>query len=313
MLLFAFTSLIISSCQKKLSPEEARKHLQAFDNEIIQIATGMSQTRGWKSFQEIRNIKGFTDLAAFSNDSMAFEKARGFYEPDSLGLRFVKTAQADSLIFSAPMKDIPGKKITFFLKSFKQENTRLGFFFPTLIEGSLFAGNQQLMSIHHKGNTRHEFPENGELRLSFDNYFLNAGFNTSFRKNSATIKYSLEILKNEKQLARISGTAKTGFSKFNTFELIELKDNTFIFPLILKTHAQPGNIPAFTTEFSKEFSKNISMQVFTSHGNKKVGNIQLREKPGSDRLEFVFVYNDGSTEYLEEILLSLKKILNIKV
>jgi len=313
LLIFSTFLLYAMSCQKSLSPEEAKKHLQAFDNEVIQMANGLSQTRGWKSFQEIRSIKGFPDFSLFSNDSLAFEKLKGYYEPDSLGVKYIKTAQADSILLSVPMKDFPGERITFFLKSFSQENTRLGFYFPVLIEGGLIAGNQQLMSINHKGNTRHEFPESGELSIALDNYLLRAGFTTSFRKSSARLKYNLALHKNERPLAAISGTAKTGFSEHNTFELYELKDNTSIFPIILKTHALPKNIPAFTTEFSKEFSKNISMQAFTSTGNKKVGEIQLREKPGSDRLEFVFVYNDGSSEYLEEILLSLKKILNIKV
>ena len=320
LLIFIIITISLASCSKSLSREEGQKYLRAFDNEFIQMATRISKTDAAGSMQAlsvlpdvplpflIKNERDITSGLEVYN----FEKEKGKYLFSKEKTILDKVGESDSVCVTFPFKSKNDSLTQFILKQYSESPTSLQMMFPEAIEASIVAKNNVLANISYRAILKHDLPADAEMDISFSDFQINISLETSFQKSHGTITVKLKVMEDNKTMLSGNIVTEVKVTPDNTLVYNDKSMEFEIFPVKICFQSNQDFTNSKADRFIENFNEKSVFTIYT-HSGEKIGDVFLARIDGRDRLNMQVRYNDGYVENLEDILLSVRKILNFKL
>ncbi len=98
-------TFLFSTCKQALTPEEGRKHLRAFDNEMIQLISRMGKTDAFRAFVKL-SVADNPPIPYLNNNSAAaydFDANRGVYQLNDSSRIFERLTESKAVELIYPV------------------------------------------------------------------------------------------------------------------------------------------------------------------------------------------------------------------
>lgn len=312
-MLLCFIALLFSTCKQALPPEEGRKYLGAFDNEMIQLVRRIAKTEG---FGALISFAKRSDLPVpFMNKNTTsdynFNANKGLYYVNSKTGAVEKKAQSNVVELIYPFDSQHDTLAKFILSDYSETPTALQMTFPQKMEMKIMAGEKTLFTTHLSATFEHDFPAKMDVEIIFAAFKIRMLLNTTFRRSHAHLKMEFEIEENGKKKLSTTLTSKVKITG-NTLFYNNIDFSLEAFPIQVAyesdldfSHSDPEN-------FVEIFNKHTKIRITSLEGN-QIGSVFLAQLQGRDCLNPMFRYPDGTIENLGDVLLIIQKVLNIKI
>lgn len=312
--------LLIASCKKKLSPNEARTYLRAMDSELIQLAQRIGSTRGLNELSHLSKLEGApipfvfkgTDSLINKTETFDFHQLMGIYTWDTIDNRLVKTALADSIIVLFPSKEQAGEIFQFTLSEWKEAPSAFGMKLPEKIKASISNRERTIWNLELDLQLREGLPVKLNASSNFQAFTIKSKLKTRLRKRNSTATFQLEVIESENKMVNFQVITEVNLNKNNAIGFGRKTIEARVFPVKMIFRASDGIHMLRPEHFVEDFNKSHNIRLLTTTYN-RIGTTELRNIQGRDKLNPVIIYQDGSEETLEDLLLSARKILNFKI
>jgi hypothetical protein len=321
VLLFLIQSAIflLSACKQPLPKEDAEKHLRAFDNELISLMNSFQRTRSFLALKEIIAIDG-VPLPFFAHKSAVpggirifnFEQHKGVYDFDSISRQFYHSGVSDSIIIHYHTTQKPETPIRLIVSSYSEEATSSSMMFPTCLKACLYIGNKRTIDFAHYAKLEQQLPVEADMRIEIENYKVALDLSSRLRRAYANAKLECKISRDQDEIFHSSIKSKVGVTEEGGFYIRSLDMQMEVFPVYVKAVVDNDAINSNATDFIEEFNRHSTIEVFRSRDRRKLGDILLKTRELSDKLDYALIYEDDSSVFLEDLLLTVDNFLNIK-
>jgi len=177
----------------------------------------------------------------------------------------------------------------------------------------MFVNGINVLSIDFRGEMSHGVPVRGEFDATLAKFNLNFSQETRLFRDHGKMKSNLIISTKSKTVFENSLDAKLKLTDAGELSFSKINTNCRIFPLEIIAKIDYGKIDSYTRNFINEFNQNTSVGVYSMERHLKIGEVYLVERDKSDKLNLAVRYEDGSIEYLEDLILSVEAIFNVKI
>ncbi|PKP46309.1 MAG: hypothetical protein CVT94_15145 [Bacteroidetes bacterium HGW-Bacteroidetes-11] len=311
----------ISECSsRKATPAQSRKTLKAFDYELMQIAKQFGNTHVFEALMLARRLPGIqlpflavndtvegTDLEIFN-----LQRARGVFYYRSIDSLPEMIAQSDSLILLFPAEnDRPTEDFRIVVSSFNEVLTELGMLFPETFDALIYKGDRLVGNLSYSATFKHGMPATALLNLKAGNFDIDIQLETTFRRKKSSVAISFAVHEAGSQKVKVSIDSDVAKSESGAMAYDGKRIEIEIFPVkaVIKSDYQFSQSDAVV--FFSDFNKLSDIRLTDSESN-LLGNVKLEQARGRSRVNLMMYYNDGSSENLEDFLLTINKILNMK-
>jgi hypothetical protein len=325
LLLTAAALVLLNSCRQALSKDEAETHLRAFDNEIITLSKGLERSRTFTILKEILAIENVpVPFYAHKNSGQAstssatgiqrfdFHEHKGVYELDTISKLFFRTGISDSIIIHYGWKEDNFVPVRLIIAKYTEEASSSSLMFPTSFTAAMYVGEFLAVSIEHEARLEHQLPVEAKMRVELENYSFAMDLNTRLRKDHGKLKMAVNISKDSKELANWKFKSKISMTGEGTFFFRSINSQFAMFPVQIDADINNDAIDGNTFDYIEEFNKHSRIVASRMRDGRSLGEIKLRTREASDKLDYAFYYSDGSYLYIEDLLFSAKHLLNIK-
>lgn len=319
LLLILFASFLLPACKQPFQKDEAEKYLRAFDNELISLIKNFQHTRAFIILREILAIEN-VPVPFFAHKSeipggiqqFNFEKLKGVYDFDSINKQFILSGASDSIIINFNRKQSDDKQIKLVIAEYAEEATSSNLMFPTNLKASMFAGSKKIVEIEQVARLEHQLPLEAQLRIDFENYHLEVDLASRLRRNHANATFKVAVSRNSEKILCWLIKSKVGFTKEGSIFIRSLQTQMSVFPVFIRADIDNDAIKSNAIDFIDEFNRYSSINVFCLKDKRKLGDVRLKARESSDKLDYAFFYNDNSSVFLEDLLFTIEKLMNIK-
>jgi len=306
-------TFLFSTCKQALPPEEGRKHLRAFDNEVIQLASRIGKTEAFRALIKLSEVSNppIPYLNNSSADAYDFNASKGLYYVNSETGIFEKQADGTGVELVYPFDSKWDSLAIFTLTDYAETQTALQMIFPQKLEAKIVAGDKTLFTAHLSAAYKHDLPSKMDVEMIFSNFTIRMLLNTTFRRSHAEINVEFEFDENGENKLVASLT-----SDVNTVNNVLFYSNIDIFleafPIRLSYRSNQDFLNTEPGSFIKTFNRHTQIDISSSGGN-HIGQVFLTQLQGRDRINPMIHYPDGSIENLEDMLFIIQKLLNMKM
>ncbi|MFH1120951.1 MAG: hypothetical protein V1775_14130 [Bacteroidota bacterium] len=320
-MIFSFLIImLLAGCgQQKATRERSRKTLKAFDYELIKISNNLSKTEAFDALLFVRKLPGVQLPFLTSNDTIPgtetetfnIEHAKGIYQYQSVDSLPVKIADADSLIILFDDKNSPGNSYRLVIGSYIEKLTALGMVFPEILEANFYKNNHMIGNIHYKASFRYGMPEDINVAIKAGRFGINIKMETTFRRKKSDLEVRFDVTEDSRLL--IKGYVQSDIVKTssNTLTYNDKEIELEIFPLKLKLESDFRFMQSENNSFFNGFNRHSRINLTDNEGV-SLGHVKLEQVPGRTRVNLIMYYHDNSSENLEDFMLSVDRILNMK-
>ncbi len=320
-----FLILIISgtffhfSCKRQVPHDDAIKHLRAFDNEMLGILRNFQRTRSFKLLQEMLAVKDvpapfFAHESEFAGGVPKFSMAdkRGIYWYDSVQHRFMRQAPSDSIIINYSLHDNRNKLVQLIISGYSEEESSSSLMIPTLIQACLLIDGQRTAEITHFARVEHQLPVEARLRIEFESSRLEMDMTSRLRRTYADARIRIKAFYNSESKADGRVRSRFGFTDDGALLLRSLRVQASVFPVFVKARINNDAINPYATDFVEEFNRHSNIRVLRLRDKRTLGEILLKTREASDKLDYAFQHPQGEAVFLEDLMLTVKELMNIK-
>jgi hypothetical protein len=317
---FAIILIQSASCNRSTTAEEGRKHLRAMDSELIQITNKVSSTDAFKGLTALDNIANLPlpFRILISNDSLAipvgfdFNLHKGCYRVSKkTGIAYFERV-SDSLIVHFPLQTQFDTMAVFIITAFEESQTELQMMVPVKVNAILMARNIKLMTIDFEATIEHGFPSKMNLNMLFGQFSFEGKMSTKFRKKASSVSVNLNLSEDKKSLFKSKIISDVENSNQQTLVFNKKRMDFEIFPVQLQFSSRLDFSAISSTNFINDFNQQSTFKVKSNRGN-LIGDIFLRDVSKKDRINVFIRFGDGTEENLEELIMTVERILNMKV
>jgi|GEM_PF-3047728 len=313
--------LMTAACSRPLPEQEAKKFLRAFDNEVMQLAGRMQKTPASQAMWQLLSLKKAplpSMLSANPNQKGSskpfdFNENKGLYSYNAIGKAFVKTVQSDSIIIDFPYLSEHDTMARFVVTDYAEEATSLQLLYPIRIQAFLIIGNKVVMTLHHQGSVGHGVPVSGQMTVDFSEFSLRSVFKNKLFRGYGKVTIDVSLWSFEKQILQSVIQSKITVGADNSLVYNTLDMDIKMYPIQMKLFIDREAMDRNTKQFNEDFNRHSTIKLYTLNSNQFIGDIRLMDKIHSDKLNPAIVYNNHSFEFLEDFLLSIQKIMNVKM
>jgi hypothetical protein len=315
-------ALIVSrffSCNPSMTSEEGRKHLKALDNELIQISVRMSKSEAFKGlielgkipnlplpFKLILPVDSIKEAAAFD-----FSVHKGVYDVDSKTGIARLNRPSDSLIVHFPFQTSYDTIATFILTEYEESETALQMLFPVSMKAKLIAGDVEFLNIDFFATLEHGFPSTMDLKMTFGYFCLEGKMKTSFGKKASSTEVDLKLSEENNTIINGAIFSEIKISPDKTLIFNNKRTDFFVYPVEIKFRSGFDFSETNPASIINDFNQATIFKV-SDINNRKIGDIYLAEALKKDRVKMMIRYNDNSEDDLEDVMIFIKRLLNIK-
>jgi hypothetical protein len=309
---------LFSSCRPKLTKEEGEKQLRAFDNEMIVMSKQITESNAYRLLLQLNTIKHlplpFQFGTAVSGKSYHydFEASKGLYIYNKNLNEMIKSAPSDSIILIFPFQSEVDSVAKLVVTTYEEEQSVWNIMLPVKLEAKILLANHTVLNIHCRGEIKYGLPVDYKFEMEFSRFQMKTDLTTKLSRKKGRVEIVISILKDNSEIFKCKSNLITRMNEFQQTDYGTIKSKIEVFPLTIDMNINRDKIDAHTTHFIDDFNKNSSIWVYGNNGRTLIGKIKLKDRPNNDKLNPVIIYNDGSFEYLDELLFSVKQILNVK-
>lgn len=290
------------------------------DSELIQITNKVRSTDAFKGLIALDKI---TNLPLpfrimVSNDSLAipvdfdFNLHKGCYRVSKkTGIAYLERI-SDSLIVHFPLQTQFDTMAVFIVAAFEESQTELQIMLPVRLNAILMAQDKKLMTIDFEATIEHGFPSKMDLNMLFGQFSLEGKMRTKFRKKASNVSINLNLSEDKKSLFKSRIFSDVEISNQQKLVFNKKRMDFEIFPVQLQFSSSLDFSAISATNFINDFNQQSTFKVKSNRGN-LIGDIFLRDVSKKDRINLFIRFNDGSEEELEELIMTVKRILNMKM
>jgi len=320
LLLCLLVVVLLSGCsRRKATLDQSKKALKAFDYEMIQITKRLADTEAFEALMLIRRLPGIQLPFITSNDTIAgsglstfnMKRANGVYEYHSTDSLPEKISDSDSLIILYKNPKNQSKSYKLIVKSFHETLTDLGMVFPDNLDAEIYQNNHSIGKITLHTKFKHGIPATSDFIVDAGRIKAEIQMTTTFRRKKSNIELKFKLSEAGRLLikAGIKSDVKKTLSNSLAYDAknIELE----VFPIKVEMTSGFCFSDKISENFFNDFNKNTKITLSDEEGF-ELGQVKLAQAPGRSRVNLIMYYNDGSTENLEDLLFSVRKILNMK-
>jgi hypothetical protein len=312
---------IFAGCSnRKATPDQSRKILKAFDSELMQIARRFSNTQSFEAIMIARKLPGIQLPFLSVNDTLEgteletfnIQRAKGVFYYHSVDSLPEKIAQSDSLILIFPAgNEKKAEDFRIVVSSFSEILTDLGMLFPETFDAEIYKGDRQVGNLSYSATFKHRMPASVLFNLKAGGFDIEMKLETTFRKKKSSVEVQFTLHESGNQRIKVNIDSEvtqtaTGAMAYDG-KHIEIE----IFPLKAEIESDYQFSQSDAVGFFSDFNKLSTIKLTDSEGN-LLGNVKLVQAKGRSRVNLMMYYNDGSSENLEDFLLTINKILNMK-
>ncbi|NLN95336.1 MAG: hypothetical protein GX128_04110 [Bacteroidales bacterium] len=309
---------LTAGCNKPFPAEKARKYIKAADHEIIRVGQRIEDSDAFRAITQLYNIKtaplpGKLLYIPESNTYIMFEmnKHSGYYIQNTNGeIEFQR--QSDSLIIDFKPDGKPQTKTRFILSKYEESVTATGDIMPIKAEALIYSKGKTIFDLNLNTSIKYGFPENISLEIFAFPFSIDFKSNIKFRKHVSHLNSNASIKEGEKQLLCANIFTRVGLSEYNTLIFGKKKIKLSVYPLKLNMVSDYPFINMPVETFTYDFNQMSKMRITDYKGN-SMAHLSLKDHPERDYLNINVQYNDGSTDELEDIMLSIKYLLKFKI
>lgn len=314
-------SLIVlgCSCRQPIREDDALDLVRAFDNELIVLFNGISQTRSFELLQEILLTENvplpfYAHASEKPGDAKTFNfgSHKGVYRFDSLINQFVNLKPSDSIILYYPSKSGNSTGATLVLSNFREEKSSGNLMIPTLLKGSFSIDEKIVAEIVHTVEVKHQWPVAINFYARVEGFVLKVRLSGRLRKNISRALFEADLARDGNPKFSGKLRARLAFSDEGSLQPHSLRARISAFPVILRANVNNAAIDKYSRHFVEDLNKHCRIEVFRQRDKRKIGDIRLKQKSKSDKLDYAFYYDDSSYVFLEEELIVFREIMNIK-
>jgi hypothetical protein len=313
--------LLFSYCSSRnATPQQSRKALKAFDSELMQIARRFSNTQSFEALMLARKLPGIqlpffavndtlegTDLETFN-----LQRARGVFYYHSADSLPEKIAQSDSLILLFPADDnLKAEYFRIVVSSFGERLTDLGMLFPETFDAVIYKGDRLVGSLKYTASFKHSMPATALLSFKAGNFDFDMQLETTFRRKKSSVDFQFTVHEAGSQRIKINVDSEVTKTASGAMAYDGKHIEIEIFPLKAEIKSDYLFSQGDAVGFFTDFNKKSTIRLTDSEGF-KLGNIKLEQTEGKSRINLIMYYNDGSSENLEDFLITIRTILNMK-
>lgn len=308
-----FIAFLCATCKHALPPEEGRKHLRAFDNEVIQLAGRIGKTEAFRALIKLSEIPELP--IPFMNEKYVygydFNANKGFYHLNVKTGAIEKQAESNRVELIYPFDSKRDSLASFTLIDYGETQTALQMIFPQKLEAKITAGEKTLFTAHLSASYEHDLPAKMDVELLFANFKFKLLLNTTFYPSYAKLNIEFELEENgEKKLSTNLSSNVTTVD--NTLYYNNINISLIAFPIRLMYQSDQDFLNTKTINFIETYNNHTQIDISSPNGN-KIGQVFLAQIQGRDRINPIIHYSDGSVENLEDMLFILQKLLNMKM
>lgn len=311
----------ISECSsRKATPAHSRKTLKAFDYELMQIAKQFGNTQVFEALMLARRLPGIqlpflavndtlegTDLETFD-----LQRTKGVFYYRSIDSLPEMIAQSDSLILIFPaVNEKKAEDFRIVVSSFNEILTDLGMLFPETFDAVIYKGDRLVGNLSYSATFKHGMPATALLKLKAGNFDIDMQLETTFRRKKSSVAISFAMHEAGSQKVKVSIDSDVAENAAGAMAYDGKHIEIEIFPLKAEIKSDYLFSQSDAVGFFSDFNKLSTIKLTDSEGN-LLGNVKLEQARGRSRVNLIMYYNDGSSENLEDFLLTINKILNMK-
>jgi hypothetical protein len=310
---------LFAACKQALTPTQAEKHLRAFDSEMMSLARKLSGTTSYEVLNQLFQIRNAPvpfkynrELGIESLQSYSFNQHKGVYLYQTENNGVYKYADSDSVIIIFPVKTNRDSLTRFVIASYSEQLSIWGSMLPVKAEMYIEVGNNRPFTLNLDGKLQHKAPIDFNMHIKWENIDAEFKLKTKLSHKKSRVKTNLVINKNQTAFIEASTNSLVKVTPENTFQFDQTCFNAKVFPITLKGKVEYEKIRFDKHSFIDEFNKNSHIKVF-SNKNECIGVIELKDRPSCDQVNLVIEYNDGTFHYLDDLLFSVRAIMNVKI
>ncbi|MDP2424432.1 MAG: hypothetical protein U1C46_05395 [Bacteroidales bacterium] len=319
VLLLITISIFFNYCKPALSKEEAEAHLRAFDYELIRLIEGIQHTRSYRVLQELTKVEN-APIPFFAHRSETlggiskfnFDVLCGVYDFDSINRGFTRSGYSDSIIINYTLQAESEKIFRFVIAEYAEDPSSSSLMIPTRFHALLFAGEKLSAEIDHSARLEHKLPVELHTRVGFENYHLEADLTTRLRKDYGDVKIKTKVLKDSKEMLHWVTKLRVGMVESGSFFVKSINMKLSMYPVFLCAEVDNDAINSNAIDFIEEFNRYSKINVYRMRDNRKLCTIRLKVREASDKLDYAIYYSDSSFVFVDKLMLTADKIMNIK-
>lgn len=312
-MLLLFIAFLCSTCKQALAPEEGRKHLRAFDNEVIQLASRIGKTEAFRALIRLSEISELPIPFMNANyvSGYNFNTNKGVYIVKSRTGNIEKQAESNMVELIYPFDSKWDSLASFTLMDYAETQTALQMIFPRKLEAKITAGEKTLFTAHLSAAYKHDLPAEMDVELLFANFKIKMLLNTTFKSSYAVLNLEFQLEENGEKKFSTSLTSNVK-TVDNTLFYNNIDISLTAFPIRLTYRSDQDFLNSEPGNFIEIFNYHTQIDISSLNGN-QIGQVFLAQIQGRDRINPMIHYPDGSVENLEDILFVLQKLLNMKM
>jgi hypothetical protein len=290
------------------------------DSELIQITNRVSSSdafRGLMALEKFQNLP-LPFRTFIMNDSAEtpvnfdFNLHKGSYRVDKkTGVAYYERA-SDSLIVHFPLQTKFDTMAVFLITAYEESQTDLQMMLPVKVNAILMARDIKLMTIDFEATIEHGFPSEMNLNMLFGQFSFEGKMRTKFRKKGSSVSFNLNLSEDKKSLFKSAIISDVEISKQQNLVFNKKRMDFEIFPVQLQFSSRLDFSAISSTHFINDFNQQSTFKVKSNRGN-LIGDIFLRDVSKKDRINMFIRFDDGTEENLEELIMTVERILNMKV
>jgi len=309
--------LITGGCSKKPSKTEAEKQLKAFDNELIIIYDQISKSEGYRILNQLLTIDdlpipllNLVQSNASTPTLFRFEEHTGFYTVENKKAKW--KSPSDSIIIEFPFRFRSDSVAYFELSNYTEELTQWGSLMPTSLDLKLKAAGMILFEMNLKGEVNHDIPTKMDLVVKIDNYLMKTKLKSLLNKRKARFYIDLGIRKAGEDIVSLDAYMRHDVTNPDQSVLEKTKIKWRTFPLDIRILVDNKSFDPATNDFMEKFNQHTIIQVKSQLNGASLGKVELKKRQGLGKLNYAMTYNDGTTVFIEELLLTYKYLMNAR-
>lgn len=309
----------VTACKKKASESEAKTLLKAFDYEIIKLTGRIQDSQSYSAINKLISVQNlplpyFAHYGFEQGDikQFVFSESRGIYHIDTCNMKAVLTGKSDSIIIHFQDSLVSESPIKFIISEYSEEPTISNLMFPVRINASMYIGKKRVLQIDHTGRVDYGLPAQANLSLVFDNFIMETVMITRMRKKYGKLNLKTTISENMSVIARLDTRARLGLTGPGALYFKQLKMNYSMYPVILDIKVNNDAISRDASNYISEFTKYSRMFAYSKKNNRKLGEINLKNREESDKLDYAISFSNGSHMFLDDLLLSVRHLMSVK-
>ncbi len=318
LLFIAFILIQSASCKRSTTSEEGRKLLRAMDSELIQISSKISKTEAFKGLVELGKIPNLPLPFKFivpidsihETVSFDFDQHRGVYTIDKKTGKASLNRPSDSLIIHFPFQTSYDTIATYILTEYDESETAFQMLFPVRMKAKLIAGNAEFLNIDYHASIEHGFPSTADIKMTFGYFRLEGRMKTRFGKKTSSVKVDLKLTEENKPIIQGDIFSEIKFSTHNTLIFNNQRISFFVYPLTINFKSGFDFSEIYPSSIIRDFNQATAFNI--TNNNRKIGDIYLEETMKKDRIILMIRYSDNTEDDLEEVMIFVNRILNIK-